>query len=490
MNRHTTVKKSLILLVAVIMCLAVLLTACNGKTFKRNFDAPKGGEVKSNGGIAVQYGEWIYYVNGYESNANAENTYVNTNDSPRVGSVVRIKAADIPAILAINDDDDLTTTERAKAIAKAVDEKTQIVVPHVYYSTNTTTRSINGIYIFNDRLYMLTPNDKLTAGGSTQTDQSVLMSFDLAGEHPQRHFTFESNSAQIWLYEKEGKVMATYYMNSKLYVLELTDSEKSAVKEITGEEETVAAINYDEAANCLFFLDGDGSICKLDIGAKEKKVIIDNTVGDDGETSSITYAIVSVNAGYVYYTQADSNNSDVDNIVLYYVNTNVDGNYSSEIALHTTELNSKPIGWKDGKVVTIKPDGNYTGLEMITSADCKQRTLLLKPGFNESSISSDNMKIVGDELYYTAGGVMYVKNLNDFDSEEYGTPYGTSALNSTTGGWSTPDRLEVTIDGETHVYVFSLGTGTVSVVEFNAETKKDSTSAAFTKIVIVEEDED
>ena len=487
MNRHTTVKKSLILLVAVIMCLAVLLTACNGKTFKRNFDAPKGGEVKSNGGIAVQYGEWIYYVNGYESNASADNTYVNTNDSPRVGSVVRIKASDIPAILAINDDDDLTPTQRSKAIAKAVDEKTQIVVPHIYYSNNTATHSINGIYIFNDRLYMLTPNDKLTAGGASQTNQSVLMSFDLAGEHPQRHFTFESNNARIWLYEKEGKVMATYYMNSKLYALELTDSNKSQVKEITGEEETVAAINYDEAANCLFFVDGDGSICKLEMGAKEKKVIIDNTAGEDGEKSSITYTIASVNAGYVYYTQANSNNSDVDNIVLYYVNTNVSGEYKSEVALNTTQLNSTPVAWKDGKVVTLKPDGNYTGLELITSADCTQRTLLLKPGFNESSLTIN--KIVGDELYYTAGGVMYVKNLNEFDSEDYGTAYGTSTLTSTTG-WSTPDRLVVTIDGETHVYVFSLGANTVSVVEFNKETKKDSTSAAFTKIVIVEEDED
>ena len=469
------------------MCLAVLLTACNGKAFKANFDAPKGGEVKSNGGIAVQYGDWIYYVNGYESDVNAENTYVNTNDSPRVGSVVRIKTSDIPAILAINDDDDLTTTQRSKAIAKAVDEKTQIVVPHVYYSANTANHFINGIYIFNDRLYMLTPNDKLTAGGASQTNQSVLMSFDLAGEHPQRHFTFESNTAQIWLYEQEGKVMATYYMNSKLYILEVADNEKSVSTEITGEEETVAAINYDEAANCLFYVDGDGSICKLDIGAKAKKVIIDNSTETDGEKSSITYTIASVNAGYVYYTQANSNNSDIDNIVLYYVNTNVSDDYKSEIALNTTELNSTPVAWKDGKVVTLKPDGSYTGLELITSADCTQKTLLLKPGFNEASITIN--KIVGDELYYTAGGVMYVKNLNNFDSEEYGTPYGTSALTSTTG-WATADRLVVTIDGETHVYVFSLGAGTVSVVEFNSETKKDSTSAAFTKAVIEEEDED
>lgn len=485
MNRHTTVKKSLILLVAVFMCLAVFLTACNGTAFKP-VSKPDEGEVKSNGGIAVQYGDYIYYVNGYESNADAENTYVNTKDAPRVGSVLRIQIVDIPDILAINDDEDLTGEQKSKAIAQAIREATDIVVPHVYYSNNTTTPAQNGIYIFNDRLYILTPNDKLTAGGSSQTSQSILMSFDLGGGTPQRHFTFESNTAQIWMYEQDGKVMATYYMNSKLYLLEVADNEQSVSTEITGEDETVAAINYDEKADCLFYIDGDGSVCKLEMGAKTKEVIIDNSTGTDDETSSISYTISSVNAGYVYYTQADSNNSDVDNIVLYYVNTNVDGEYESVPAVDTTELNSTPIGWKDGKVVTVKSKDGYTGLELITSQDCKESDWLLLPGFNESSITIN--KIVGDELYYTAGGVMYVKNLNNYDSEKFGEAYGTSSLTSTTG-WSIPDRLEVTIDGETHIYVFSLGTGTVSVVEFDKETKKDSASTAFTRVAVVKDED-
>ena len=478
MNRHKTVKKSLILLVAVLMCVAVFLAACGEKPFKPNFTAPTGGKVDSNGGIAVQYGEWIYYVNGYESSASATNTYVDTNAAPRVGSVVRIKAADIQGILDINDDDKLSSSEKTKAIAKAVAEKTEIVVPNIYYSANTTNAAINGIYIFQDRLYILTPNDRLTAGGSTQTNQSVLMSYDLAGGNPQRHFTFSNNNAQVWLYEKAGKVMATYFMNGKLFVLEVANDEKSVSTEITGEEETISEVKYDEAGNCLFFIDGDGSVCKLTLGDKEKKVIINNKLEGD-EKSTKKYTIKSVNNGYVYYTVADTDNSDLDNVVLYYINTNTDG--EPQVSLDTADVTAN--GWKDGKVVVVRQTSNgYYGLYLLTQQDGKNPTCLLLPGYNESSI--EIWKIVGDDLYYSAGGVMYRKDLSAIESEEkyeerFGEAYATSSISSTST-WALPDRIVV---GDS-IYVFSFGTGSVSVVKFDPEKKSDSASTLFTKTVV------
>ncbi|MCH5159509.1 MAG: hypothetical protein J1F66_01495 [Clostridiales bacterium] len=477
MNRHTTVKKSLILFVAALMCVAVFLSACDGNAFKPNFTAPTGGNVYSNGGIAVQYGEWIYYINGYASSASAENTYVDTNDAPRVGSVVRIKAADIADILAINEKDDLSSTEKSKAIAKAVSEKTDIVVPKIYYSNNTTTASINGIYIFNDRLYILTPNDKLTAGGASQTSQSVLMSFKLDGSDPQRHFTFTDNSAQVWLYTKGDKVVATYILNSKLYTLELANDEKSVSNEITGDDETVSDVKFDEAANCLFFLDGDGSICKLALGDSDKTVIVDNSAKDDEEESTVSYTISSVNGGFVYYTKADSLNSDLDGVVLYYIDTNGD-TYSEEIALNTASLTT--YAWKNGKTVIVKPtETGFYGLYIVENKE-GDLTCLLLPGFNEASI--EVWKIVGDELYYSADGVMYVKNLKDFDAEELGDAYAVSTI-STTYNWALPDRLVV--DG--HVYVFSFSSGAVTVAEFNVEKKTDENSSTFTKTVVDED---
>ena len=69
MYKHTTVKKSLFLLVAALLIVAVMLSACGAGSHKPvskpdHIDQDK---IVSNGGIAVGYGDWIYYVNCYQS---------------------------------------------------------------------------------------------------------------------------------------------------------------------------------------------------------------------------------------------------------------------------------------------------------------------------------------------------------------------------------------------------------------------------------------
>ena len=496
MFKHLAVKKSLILLVAALMCVAVLLAACSEKPFTPNFDAPANNlEVGSNGGVAVTYGEWIYYVNGYESSVNADNTYANVNDDPRVGSVVRIKAADLADILKINDDDTLTSSQRTEKIAAEVRTHTQVVVPRFYFSGNTTTAELNGIYIFNNRLYILTPNDQLTAGGNPQTTQAVLMSYDLNGANEQRHFTFTSNAAQIWLYEHNNTVMATYLMDNQLHVLNVATGVDTALVDSEGENETVSSVTFDISQNslgqCVIFLDSDGSICKLAKGATEKTVVIDNST-EDGEDARFTYTISSVANGFVYYTKADTENSSLDGTVLYYVNTNAaDGNYTEKVALATANVTA--TGWKENNVVIVRQnDRGYYGLYIVKSQTGATVTLL-QPGYNKDSITIN--KIDGDNLIYTAGGVTYIKKLSDFvengevvgNSEQetlLGTPYATSWSTNPSVGWAVPDIVTV---GE-HTYMFTLGTGSVTVVEFDAVKKTNGTSTTLT--LTAEPDED
>ena len=490
MVKHTTVKKSLILLVAVLMCVAVFLSACSDKPFTPNFTAPTGGQVTSNGGIAVKYGDYIYYVNGYQSDASADNSYINTNDDPRVGSVVRIKAEDIAGILAINDED-LSNSEKLEAIADAVREKVQVVVPKIYYSANTTTAGLNGIYIFNDRLFMLTPNDQLTAGGNSQTDQSVLMSFDLNGANPVRHFTFTGNNAQVWLYQNgDGVVMATYLLKDELHVLKLGAAEKDTVDTLIADDEDeakVSSVNFDLTSESVFFLDNNGSICRLACGATEKEVIVNNATGEDEDDSTFAYSISNVSNGFVYFTRTNSDNSSVDSTVLYYASsshkvTEVGG--EPAVACNTTDLDDDWQGWKENKLVAVKATNGYYGLYIISSVDGSEQVQVLQPGFNEQAITIN--KIEGDTLYYTANSVTYTKDLSVFENgdeetiakevQSLGTPYAASWSNTSATGWGLPDIVVV---GE-HTYMFTFGTGTVSVVEFKVEDKTNSTSAAMT----------
>lgn len=502
MFKHTTVKKSLILLVAALLCVAVFLAACSEKPFTSSFTAPTGETVDSNGGLAVRYGDYIYYVNGYASDVNAANTYVDVKDAPRVGSVVRIHKDKIAAAIAISEDKDKTSTQKAEEIADLVRENAKTVVPKIYFTANATNAQNNGIYIFNDRLYILTPNEKLTANGDKLTNQSVLMSFDLAGGNMQRHFTFANNSVQLWFTEAENKqLFVTYLDGSELHVLELGADEKStkdvAIKTDGETDTSITSVNHDVAGKCLFFIDGNGSVCKLALGKTEQEVLVNNAVADDKDESTFSYTIKSVSNGYVYFTRADSDNPDVDNLVLYYASSadkvaEVGG--EAKVALDNAQ-NLTVYGWRENSVVYMgsksNQSGSYTGygIWIISSRDGANPTSVLLPGWSKESITIN--KIEGDVLYFTAGGVTYTKNLAEFvganaegSAQELGTPYATGWSNSPSVGWATPDVVE--LDG--HVYMFTLGTGSVSVVEFDAVKKVNGASTALTLTAKADED--
>ena len=497
MYKHLAVKKSLILLVAVLLIVAVLFAAC-GQQPHKPVSLPETATVGSNGGIAVTYGEWIYYVNGYESSVNAANSYVDTQSAPRIGSVLRIKSTYIAEALKIQKDDNLTSSQKTKDIAELIRKNAEIVIPRIYYSANTTTAYFNGIYIFDNRIYILTPNDELTAGGNSQTTQSVLMSYDLGGGNEQRHFTFSSsssngNTAQIKLYDDPNssshQVMATYLLDNKLHVLKLGKTENETVHtQVTKDDETVSSVNFVENGNRVFYINANGAICQLVDGDTTEQVVVKNA-----EDWKISYTISSVANTYVYYTIAYENNSTIDNKVLYwaeYDKATADADHKTEaeyaatrkVAVDTSNVTAK--GWKENNVVIVRQtDSGYYGLYIISDKS-GTTTTLLKPGYNKDSIAIN--KIVGDELYYTAGGVTYIKNLNDFvkdgkveanaDKEtSLGTPYAYSMSTSPTG-WALPDIVTV---GE-HTYMFTFGTGSVSVVEFDSVKKTNSTSATIT----------
>ena len=485
MYKHTTVKKSLILLVAALLCVAVVLSACGPKTHQAVSipDKIEQEQIESNGGIAVKYGDWIYYVNGYQSSANAENTYVDTTDAPRVGSIVRINAAKVGDAVGISVEDGKTSSVKTKEIAELVRENAQIVIPRIYYTANTTTPELNGIWIYNDRIFILTPDDQLTAGGNKQTSQAVLMSYNLGGGDEQRHFTFTSNSAQVWLYKQGDDVMATYLMSSELHVLKVGANEKASVDTLIADEDaenkTVSSVSFDVNAGSVFYIDVNGSICKLDKGSTTPVVLVKND-SKKGDENTITYTIKSVCNGCVYYTVADKENPDLNNVKLYYVSAD-----STEGSVAFDSADIDVYGYKDGKVVVVRPsttNSSFYGLYLITSADGKESTCLLQPGFNKATITIN--KIVGDELYYTSNSVTYVKKLNqDVDATVHGELYASGWSTSASVGWAAPDIVKV---GNV-TYMFTLSTNSVSVVKLNTEKKNNSSPATVLTLTVPDE---
>ncbi len=478
--KNATVKKSLILVVALLLCVTVMFAACTDDDFTK-VENPQTAAPEGNGGIAVAYGDWLYYINGYTADVTADNTYSDdVLTSPRVGSVVRIKLAALEGIFEIQDDKNKTSTQKTEEIADYVRKNAQTVVPRFYYSGNTTTTQFTGLYIFNDRLYITTPNDELTAGGDKQTSQLVLASYKMDGSDEKRHYVFEDNTVQICLTEADGNVVATYLTGNKLYKLDVAAGKSTEVT-VNGEDEGKGvdnAINgtpvWDVAGKCLFFIDKMYNIGKLSFGADKYDIILKNE-GEvkvhehDGvkqaEAGKISYTLTAANLGQVYYTKSDSDApSSVNGARLYYAKDATDNKL---VALNTTI--SSGIVWKDGRVVTSStvkssnPDDNstYYKLEITKNATGEKESILI-PAANDSSITLS--RIEGDTLYYTANSVSYRLDL----SATKRTPVAYAKSLGAAAGWAVPDFVDVTSGENTiHYVITATSGGDLTVTKFD-----------------------
>ncbi len=475
---NTKHNKAIVIIAAVCLCLVFVLSACTStSTFKAV--ATEAGEVSGNGGSAVRYGKYIFYVNGYQSDATAANTYDNTI---RVGQIVRIAVSDLEEAIEKTKQNNKSSSVISSEISAFIAEKATVVVPNFYYSNNTTETGLNGIYIFDGRLYYTTPNDELTAGGEKLTSQLVLKSVKLDGTEATatRHHVFTSNSTQIMLSLVGNDVYATYTADSKLYSLKLDGSEAVELK-IGEDEAKLSNIKYDKDENGnyigIFATDESGSICHYTVGEKAivKYVTIDKTA-EGHKNDSLT--VSSVNNGYVYYTKTIDSVSDGK---VYYTNKAVED--GKDVVFCNTSISGSYGNGISKIYVDSKADGNvtYYNIYVNDNVDMKEdgKRALLVAEENVKSITID--RVVGKYVYYTADGVNYVIDSTITTAVEHGTVVG-KGLSTTATGWSTPDALGFTLDGVNYNYVFTLASGSVSVVKFDAEKVTNSTSATITLV--------
>ena len=175
------------------------------------------GDVKSNGGFAVEKGNYIYFINGVQSNS-ANNDY----GTPVKGAISRIHKDDYAA---------------------RNYSKTDIVVPQIAYTTNYQA----GIFIYGDEIYYGTPSTSKNADGAVQYQNLEMQSTKLDRSRTTApYITFDDASYVYRFVEVEGTVYLIYVATGEtLY------DETSGVKNIhslntkTGKN-TLLAYNVDE----------------------------------------------------------------------------------------------------------------------------------------------------------------------------------------------------------------------------------------------------
>ena len=470
MFKKSSIKRLTIVLVALLVFMVALLAACSSATpFKQrtlptHVDQDK---IIGNGGIAVLYGEWLYYVNGNISNpASANNAYT---EDLRSGAIVRIKLADLESHVLSVSELDMTSSEKTKEVEKQVRKYAEMVVPNVYYTGNTTSAALNGLYIFGDRIYITTPNDQLDSKGNVLSDQLVLASYNLGGGDKKTHLVFDSALAQLKLAQIDNSVYATYVLDGKLVSYKVGDNKSTTIAEGISSEQF--------SGDYVYYIDEDGAICQFKIGSASATVLVpmEESEGHEGHSHK-SYSIQKVNNEYVYYTRSDNGSLDYPEVtgqVLFYANAPVTDDQ------HSVLIDAIPSGtyfcYGDKVVYTMNDDqapDDQTRYKLVsTSGDGSELTQLL----NERA-SLTLLQMQGNVLYYTMSSVTYTLNLAETDAEPI--PYA-NGYSLSPNGWALPDVMTVGEGDSAVTYMFTLSTDSVAVVKFNPATKKNSTTTTY-----------
>ncbi len=202
-------KKIISILAATTVLSSVLaFAACGDESYTgKKLDGYDGTKtaVASNGGFAVQKGDFVYYINGAEDYA-ASNEY----GKVKKGALMRISNADLSA---------------------GSYEKAQTVVPMLLVSQDYDS----GIYLYGDYVYYATPTtDKDVESGQTRTDYIDFKRAKLDGSWAMKDYYFrldDNSTSYRFVEEGEGENKTVYCLYEEDGALKSfnTKTEKTAV---------------------------------------------------------------------------------------------------------------------------------------------------------------------------------------------------------------------------------------------------------------------
>ena len=269
-------KKSLIVITCIlaVVLAAAALVGCT-ESYKQSAVPTEKGAVSDNGGMAVVYGKYLYFINGYAGES-ADNTF---------GSVVKGAIA------------------RVELENGAPKGSAQIIVPKNVYGTDTT---YGGLYIADDYLYFASTNTDLDSTGSPKTGSGVLMRAKIDGSSVERIASFSDHS---FVFTVVGKKL-TYVRNDAVYSIDL-----GAAKYPTTTVDTGILSGYLLTEDYLYYTqykDGrsDNYVVKAyPLAGGKSKVILDNEKlnADTYYTFSLLSAVDEGNNKVkLFYTKTDN----------------------------------------------------------------------------------------------------------------------------------------------------------------------------------------
>jgi len=157
-------KFSIIVALVLLVVLAVAFTGCNKYEWQSIGGGDANADVLSNGGYAVEQGNYVYFVNGFQGTT-AENDWGNVFKQ----GIMRA-----------------TLDENGAVVADSF----ALVVPKHIYSSDTNS----GIAVFGEWIYYATPNNEKDKSGTASTTNLDFMRTKIDGSITQKIYTLANRS--------------------------------------------------------------------------------------------------------------------------------------------------------------------------------------------------------------------------------------------------------------------------------------------------------
>ena len=303
-NGSIDMKKTITIIIACALLVGVIfaLGACSEKMTQKAVPTTidKDATVQDNGGLAVKYGNYIYFVNGYAGES-AENEF---------GTVVR--GAIMRTTLDENGEPDYKTV-------------TTIVPKNVYGEDKTHP----GIFIVGDSIYYNTTSTEKNSKREYKTSEGVLMRSSLDGSKTEKVESFDDND--VILYAGDQSNYLVYAIDSYLYSYEPSTGKStllttSNAKNPTDEKQTYVAVKFagDYAVYTMYNYEDESNyssdyivwVYNLKDG-KNTKIMSSDIYNDDTKrnilyTTTIVDIIPNGDTFTLYYSKSGKNNESVN----------------------------------------------------------------------------------------------------------------------------------------------------------------------------------
>lgn len=279
--------KIIILCLVVCMLVGVFAACENTKYGPIGTTEDKDKEVVNNGGLIVQQGKYVYYVNGMDATSNITKPEDNYFGKASVkGSIMKSEIAEDGTI-----------------------KSTDVVVPKMMYTSATN----GGIYVYGEWIYYLSPSTKTDNQSNVLVDQLVAARTKIDGTKTQEIAEFSATDTK-YVFTANGLV---YYEGSELKKVGYNTSDVDKKATVLASE--VASVLFTEKSTTVFFTKNSENDARQNnnifavVDGAVKEIVTDSTYeGSDSDLSKqYVFTLLSYDAkeNVLYYSKSDSSNN-------------------------------------------------------------------------------------------------------------------------------------------------------------------------------------